>query len=161
MSPFSKRAHGNEPPRARNVLPLARAPLSKTPTGSTGPDPSLRTLTHAHQATSAPVARDRDPTLRNGPAVTPRPPAQSAERYSREVTEESRLSSSSNSSEPPAPSGAVRAVSCDFKPKSDKATTRPPVGSDSLRAPEAERSQMGTLQAQRAEDWCSQTGSYA
>ena len=111
-----------------------------------------------HQATSTPVTQDRDPTRRNGPVVTPRPPARSAGHYSRENTEDSRLSSSSNNSEPPAPSGAVRAVSCDFTPKSDKATTRPPVGSDSRRAPEAGRSQTGTLQAQSAEDWCFQTG---
>ena len=118
-----KRANGNEPPRARNLFPLARAPLSKTPTGCTGPAPSLRTLTHVHQATSAPVAQDRDPTLRNGSVVTPRPSVRSAERYSREDTEESRLLSSSNSSEPPAPLGAVRAVQCDLTPKSDKSTT--------------------------------------
>ena len=43
-------------------------------------------------------------------------------------------------------------------PKSDKATTRPPVGSGSRRAPEAGRSQTGTLQAQRNGDWCPQTG---
>ena len=111
-----------------------------------------------HQATSAPVAQDRDSTLHKGPVVTPRPPARSAGRYSREDTEKSRLSSSSNSSEPPVPSGTVRAVPCDFTPKSDKATTRPPVGSGSRRAPEAGRSQTGTLQAQSAGDWCSQTG---
>ena len=141
-----KRTNGNEPPRARNLFPLARAPLSKTPTGSTGPAPSLGTLTHVHQAASAPVAQDRDPTLRNGPVVMPRPPARSAAgRYSRKDTEESRLSSSSNSSEPPAPSGAVEAVPCAFTPKSDKATTRPPVGSGSRRAPEAGRSQTVTL----------------
>ena len=69
------RANGNESPRARNLFPLTRAPLSKTPTGFTGSVPSLGTLTHVHQATSAPVAPDRDPTLHNGPVVTPRPPA--------------------------------------------------------------------------------------
>ena len=157
-SPSSKRANENEPPRPRNVLPLARAPLSKMPTGSTGPVPSLGTLTHVHQATSAPVAQDLNPTQRNEPVVTPRPPARSAGRYSREDTEESRLSSSGNSFEPSAPSGAVRAVPCDFTPKGVTATTRSPVGSGSRRAPEAGRSQTGTLQARRAEDWCSQTG---
>ena len=60
----------------------------------------------------------RDPTLRNGPVVMPRLPTRSAGRYFREDTEESRLLSSINNSEPPAPSGAVRAVSCDFTPKS-------------------------------------------
>ena len=134
---FPTRANGNEPPRARNLFSLARAPLSETPTGSTGPAPSLGTLTHVHQAKSAPLTQDRDPTLRNGPVVTPRPPARPAGRYSREDTEESRFSSSSNSSEPHVPSGAVRAVPCDFTPKSDKATTRPPVGWGSHRAPEA------------------------
>ena len=153
----SKRANGNEPPRVRNLFPLIRAPLSKTPTGSTGPAPSLGTLTHVHQATSAPVAQDRGPTLRNGPVVTPRPPARSAGCYSREDTEESRLSSSSNS-EPPAPSDAVRALPCGFTPNSEKVTTRPPVGSCSRRAPEAGRSRTGTLQAQSAGDWCYQTG---
>ena len=154
----SKRANGNEPPRARIFFPLARAPLSKMPTGPTGPAPSLGTLTHVQQATSAPVAQDRDSRLRNGPVVTPRPPARSAGRYSREDTEESRLSSTSNSSEPSAPSGAVREVPRDFTPTSGKATTRPPVGSGSHRAPEAGRFQTGTLQAQTPEDWCSQTG---
>ena len=154
----SKRANANEPPRARNLFPLARAPLSKTPTGSTGPAPSTGTLTHVRQATSAPVAQDRDPTLRNEPVVTPRLPARSAGRYSREDTEEPRLSSSSNSSEPAIPSGAVRAVPCDFTPKSDKATTRPLLGSGSRRAPEAGRPQTGTLQVQSAGDWCSQMG---
>ena len=153
----STRANGNESPRARNLFPLTRAPPSKTPTGSTGSALSLGTSTHVDQATSAPVAPNRDPTLRNGPVATPRPPARSAERFSREGTEESRLSSSSNSSEPPVPSGAVRAVPCDFTPKSDKVTTRPPVGSGSRRAPEAGRFQTGTLQAQRAGDWCSQS----
>ena len=60
------------------------------------------------------MAQDRDPTLRNGPVVTPRPPARSAGRYSREGTEELRLLSRRNSSEPPAPSGAARAVPCDL-----------------------------------------------
>ena len=55
---YSKRANGNEPPRARNIFPIARAPLSNTPTGSTGPAPSLGTLTHVHPAMSAPVAQD-------------------------------------------------------------------------------------------------------
>ena len=151
------RANGKEAPRARNLFPLARAPLSKTPTGSTGPAPSLRTLTHMHQATFAPVAQDRDSTLRNGPVVTPRPPARLAGRYCREDTEESRLLSTSNSSGPPVPSGAVRAVPCDFTPERDKATTRPSVGSGSVRAPEAGLSQTGTLQAQSARDWCPQT----
>ena len=131
-SPSSKRVNGNKPPRARNILPpAARSPLLKTPTGSTGPASSLGTLTHVHQATSAPVVQERDPTLRNGPVVTPRPPARSAGRYFRGSTEESRLSSNRNSSEPSAPSGAARAASCGFTPKSDKTTTRAPVGSDS------------------------------
>ena len=52
----------------------------------------------------------------------------------------------------------MRAVPRDFAPKSDKATTRSPVGSGPRRAPEAGRSQTGMLQAQSAGDWCSQTG---
>ena len=163
-SPFSsKRTNGNDPHRARNMLPHAQTPLLLT--RPTGPASSLGTLTYVHQATSAPVAQERHPTLRNEPVVTPWPPgrstpwppARSAGRYSRKSTEESRLSSR-NSSEPPASSGAARAVSCDFTPKSDKATTRIPVGSDSRRALEAGCSQKGMLPAQSAEDWCSQTG---
>ena len=56
----------------------------------------------------------RTDTFRNEPVVTPRPPARSAGRYSRKSTEESHLSSSRSSLEPPAPSAAVRAASCDF-----------------------------------------------
>ena len=44
-----------------------------------------------------------------------------------------------------------------FLPKSNSAATRSTVGSDARRAPEVGRSQKGTLQAQRTEDWCSQT----
>ena len=154
----SKRANGNEPLREKSILPRARAPLKKTPTGSTGPASSLGTLTHVHQATSAPVVQERHPTLCNGPVVMPRPPARPAGRYSCDSTEESRLSSSRNSSEPPAPSGAARDVSGDFTPKSDKGTTRSPVGSDSRRPPEGGRSQRGAPRAQRAEGLCSQTG---
>ena len=75
-----------------------------------------------------------------------------------EAREKSRLSSSRNSSEPPAPWGAARAVSCDFTLKSDKATARAPVGSDSRRVPKAGHSQKGALQTQSAEDSSSPTG---
>ena len=74
-SPFSKRHNGKEPLRVKTLLPPARAPLQKAPTGSTEPASSLNTLTHVFQATSAPVAQEEDPTLRDGPVVTPRPPA--------------------------------------------------------------------------------------
>ena len=74
-SPFSKRHNGKEPPRVNPLLPLARAPLQKTPTGPTDPASSSNTLTHVFQAMSAPVAREEDPTLRDRPVVTPRPPA--------------------------------------------------------------------------------------
>ena len=87
-SPSSKRAKGNEPTRAGNIFPLARIALPKTPVGSTEPAPSLGTPTHVHQTTSAPVAQDRDPTLRNGPVVTTRPPARLARCYPREDTGE-------------------------------------------------------------------------
>ena len=69
-SPLSKRHNGKEPPRVKTLLPLARAPLQKTPTGSTDPAPSFNTLTHVFQATSVPVAQEEDPTLRDGPVVT-------------------------------------------------------------------------------------------
>ena len=71
----SKRTNGHEPPRARSIFPPARAPLKKTPTRSTGLASSLGTLTHVPQATSAPVVQERYPIMRNGPMVTPRPPA--------------------------------------------------------------------------------------
>ena len=74
-SPFSKRHNGREPPRVKTLLPLPRAPLQKTPTGSTDPASSFNTLIHVFQATSAPVAQEEDSTLRDGPVVTPWPPA--------------------------------------------------------------------------------------
>ena len=45
-SPFSKRHDGKEPPRVKTLLPLPRARLQKTPTGSTDPASSFNTLTH-------------------------------------------------------------------------------------------------------------------
>ena len=74
-SPFSKRHNGKEPPRVKTLLPLPRAPLQNTPTGSTAPASSFNTLTHVFQAAFAPVAQKENPTLRDGPVVTPRPPA--------------------------------------------------------------------------------------
>ena len=87
LVPFSKRANGKEPPRVGPMLPPSRAPLMKTPTGSASPAPSSRTLNHVHQAASLPVEQVEEPTLRDGPVVTPRPPAWSAGRYSRRSTE--------------------------------------------------------------------------
>ena len=130
----------------------------KTPTGSAGPAPSSRTLTHVHQAASLPVEQVEEPTLRDGPVVTPRSPALSAGRYSRKSTEGSLLSSSRSSFESPAPSGAVRAASCDFLPKSEGDTTRETLGPDSHRDPDAWCSRTRTLQARTAEAWCSRTG---
>ena len=82
-----------------------------------------------HQAASAPVVQERDPTLRNRSELSQRPPASSSGRYFRESTEESRLSSSRNSVAPPSPTGAVRAVSCDFcqratRPRHEKLLVR-------------------------------------
>ena len=84
------------------MLPPTRSPLMETPTGSADPAPSSRTLTHehVHQAASLPVEQVEEPTLRDGPVVTPRPPARSAGRYSRRSTEKSHLSSSRSSVEP-------------------------------------------------------------
>ena len=130
-----------------NICPT-RAPLMKTPTGSAGPAPSSRTLTYVHQVASLPVEQVEELTLRDGPVVTPRPPARSAGRYCRRSTHESHLSSSRSRLEPRAPSGAVRAASGDFSPKSDGDTARETVGPDSHRAPEAWCSRRGTLQAQ-------------
>ena len=69
---FSDRANGKEPSRVGLTLPTTRAPLMKTPTGSAGPAPSSRTLTHVHQAASVPVAQVEELTMRDGPVVTPR-----------------------------------------------------------------------------------------
>ena len=113
-SPFSKRPNGKEPSRVGLLLPLTRAPLPKTPTGSAGPASSSRTLTHVCQAASVPVEQEEEPTLRDEPVVTPRLPVRSAGRYSRKSMEESHFSSSRSSLEPPTHSGAVRAASRDF-----------------------------------------------
>ena len=75
LSPLSKRANGKEPYRAGLMLPPTRAPLMKTPTGSAGPAPSSRTLTHVHQAASLPVEQVEKPALRGGSVVMSRPPA--------------------------------------------------------------------------------------
>ena len=110
------------------------------------------------KAASLPVEQVEEPTLRDGPVVTPRPPARSAGRYSRRSTEESHLSSSGNNLEPPAPSGAVRAASGGHSPKSDGDTTRETVGPDSPRDPEAWCCRTGTLQARTAASWCPRSG---
>ena len=73
--PFFKRANAKEPLRVGPMLPPTRSPLTKTSTGATSPAPSSRTLTHVHQAASLPVEQVEEPTLRDGPVVTPRPPA--------------------------------------------------------------------------------------
>ena len=79
-------------------------------------------------------------------------------RYSRRSTEETHISSSRSSLEPPAPSGEVRADSGGFLPKSDGDTKRETVGPDSHRDPEAWCSRTGALQAPTAEAWCSRRG---
>ena len=53
---------------------------------------------------------------------------------------------------------AARAAFYEFPPASEENPRRETPGSDSHLAPEACCSRKGTLQAQRAEDWCSQTG---
>ena len=128
------------------MLTPTRAPLMKTPTGSAGHASSSGTLTHVHQAASLPVEQVEEPRLRDGPVVTPRPAVRSAGRYSRRSTEESHLSSSRSSVEPPAPSDAVRAASGVFSPKSDGDTARQTVGPDSHRDPEVWWSRTRTLQ---------------
>ena len=55
-------------------------------------------------------------------------------------------------------SGAARAASYEFPPASEEDSRRETPGSDSHLAPEAWRSHKVTLQAQRAEDVCSQKG---
>ena len=136
-SPVSKRPNGKEPSRVGPMLSPTQAPLMKTPTGSTDPAPSSRTLTHAHDAASLPVEQVEEPTPRGRPVVTLRPPARSAGHDSGKSTDESHLSSSRSSVEPPAPTGAVRAASCYLSPKREGDKTRETVGSDSHRNPEA------------------------
>ena len=75
-------------------------PEPRAPEDDHRPASSFSTKTHMFQATSAPVVDEEDPTLRDGPVVTPRPPAGLAGRYSRKFTQESRLSLNRNSSEP-------------------------------------------------------------
>ena len=55
-------------------------------------------------------------------------------------------------------SGAARAASYEFPPASEENPRRETAGSDSHLAPEAWCSRKWTLQAQRAEDWCSPKG---
>ena len=57
-SSFYKMPNRKEAPRVKQSLPPARAPLQKTPTGSTGPASSFSTLTHVLQATSASVVQE-------------------------------------------------------------------------------------------------------
>ena len=73
--PFSKRANGKEPLQVGPMLPPTRAPLMKTPTGYASPALSSPTLSHVHQAASLPLEQIEEATLRDGPVVTPRPPA--------------------------------------------------------------------------------------
>ena len=74
--PFSKRANGEELPRVGPMLPPTRAPLMKTPTGSVSP---AFVFTHANPRASGnvdtPVEQVEEPTLLDGPVVTPRLPA--------------------------------------------------------------------------------------
>ena len=86
--------------------------------------------------------------------MTPRPPLRSAGRYSRKSTEESHISSSRSSLEPPAPSGAVIAASCDFSPKSEGDTRRETVGSTSNRAHEARCSRTGSRPGVPGRGYC-------
>ena len=137
-------------------MPPTRTPLMKTPTGSAGPAPTSRTLSHVHHAASLLVEQVEEPTLRNGPVVTTRPPARSAGRYSRKSTEQSHLSSSRSSLEP-CPFGRSWSSFCDFAPKSEGAATET-VGPASHHDPEAWCSQTRTLQARSAEVWWSRTG---
>ena len=73
--PFYTRPNRTELLHVTTLLPPARAPLQKTPTGSTGPGSFSSTLTHVFQATSAPVTQEEDATLRDRPVVTPWPSA--------------------------------------------------------------------------------------
>ena len=139
-------------------MPPTRSPLSKTNTEATSPAPSSRTLTHVYQAASLPVEQVEEPTLRDGPVVTPRPPARSAGRYTRRLMEESHLSSSGSNLTPPAPSGAANAASGGYSQKSDGDTSREPVCPDSPRAPEAWCPRTGTLQARTTTAWCPRSG---
>ena len=84
------------------MLPPTRAPLLKTSAGSADPlsSSSSRTLTHVQITASVPVEQEEEPTLPDGPVVTPRPPVRSTRRYSRKSTEESHLSSSRTGLEP-------------------------------------------------------------
>ena len=89
--PFSKRANAKEPSRVGRMLPTTQAPVMKMPTRSAGPASSSRRLTHVHQAASLPLEQVEERALRDGPVVTPRPPARSAGRSSRNSTEEWHL----------------------------------------------------------------------
>ena len=57
-SSFFKRHYGKEPLREKTLFAPARAPLQKTPTGSTDPASYFSPLTHVCQVTFAPVAQE-------------------------------------------------------------------------------------------------------
>ena len=114
LVPLLEGPNGKEPSRVGHILPPTGAPLTKTPTRCADPAPSSRTLVHVHQESSLPVEQVEEPTLRDGPVVTPRRPARSAGLYSRKSTGELHLSSSRSSLESPAPSDAVEALFLQF-----------------------------------------------
>ena len=58
-SPFSKRPNKKGPPRERPLLPPARAPLQKMPTGSTDPAWFFSTLTHMFSGYVCPCGTGR------------------------------------------------------------------------------------------------------
>ena len=99
-SPYSKTPNGKEPSRVGLALPRTRAPLLTTPTRSADPASSSHTVTHVHQTASVPAEQEEEPTLCDGPVMTPRPPSRTTGRYSRESTEESHVSSSRSRLEP-------------------------------------------------------------
>ena len=93
-----------------------------------------------------------EPTLPDVPVVAPRPPVRSTEPYSRKSTVELRLSSGRSGSDPPAPSGGVRAASCAICRQRERGTR-----GESNRALEVQCSWTRRLQAQTAEARCSWT----
>ena len=135
------------------MLPPTGAPLLKSSTGSTGPISPSRTPTHVRSAPSATVVEQEKPdTARaNGDSTTS---GQINGTITPTNAEESQLSTSRTSSEPPAPlglrqrsSGAARVPSGHFSPMNDGATRPGSVGPDSSRGSGTQRSRNSLLPA--------------
>ena len=150
-SPFSRRHNGKSLLRCE-VVATHTNPASENVYRVCRPSFVFR---HANPGATGCVSTSEtggEPTLPDVPVVAPRPPVRSTEPYSRKSTVELRLSSGRSGSDPPAPSGGVRAASCAICRQRERGTR-----GESNRALEVQCSWTRRLQAQTAEARCSWT----